>query len=77
MRPNNFFLKPELCCAVLIIENPSHTLFAEQSELLISVREKDALDFIGIVFKSPVGTTVLLDAQCFPVSLQSTASDLL
>lgn len=60
-----------------IIENPSHTLFAEQSELLISVREKYALDFIGIVFKSPLGTTVLLDAECFLVSLQSTASDLL
>lgn len=57
---------------MLIIENPSHTLFAEQSELLISEREKDALDFIGIVFKSPVGspvgTTVLLDAvlPCVP-----------
>lgn len=58
---------------MLIIENPSHTLLAEQSELLIPVREKDALDFIGIAFKSPVGTTVLLDAEHF----LSTASDLL
>lgn len=58
MRPNNFFFKPELSCAVPIIENPSHMLLAEQSELSISVREKDALDFIGIVFKSPIGTTV-------------------
>lgn len=41
-----------------IIENPSHMLLAEQSELSISVREKDALDFIGIVFKSSMGTTV-------------------
>lgn len=60
-----------------IIENPSHTLLAEQSELSISAGEKDALDFIGIAFKSPVGTTVLLDAERFLVSLQSTASDLL
>lgn len=62
---------------MVIIENPSHTLLAEQSELSIPVREKDALDVIGIAFKSPVGTTVLLDAEHFLISLQGTVSDLL
>lgn len=41
-----------------IIENPSHMLLAEQSELSISVRETDALDFIGNVFRSPAAVTV-------------------
>lgn len=49
-----------------IIENPSHMLLAEQSEPSISVTETDALDFIGNVFKSFVGTTVPAGSCALP-----------
>lgn len=49
-----FFFSPSLGCSMDIIENPLYVLLAEQSELSILLKERDALDLTGNICGSPV-----------------------